>query len=84
MPSRRSFRALMQRWYGEHSNISPEPEATLVMLTAADSSTCRRRLWLSEFQALPDDTLEAEMLRQRRAKRTLCMCSLTARAKEDL
>ena len=54
------------------------------LLITGCSPICHKRLWDSEFKALPDDQIEARNLQQRRAKRTMCDCNLEARAMQDM
>lgn len=55
-----------------------------MMLIVAYSSTCRKRLWNSEFQAPADGSAEAERLLSERKRRTHCTCDPVARAVADL
>ena len=52
--------------------------------TDGSSRNCRRRLWISENQILPEDPSRAEELLRRRARRTMCRCSPEDRARVDL
>ena len=52
--------------------------------TNDDSPNCRKRLWVSENQLVPEDPSRAEELLRRRSRRTMCRCSLETRARVDL
>ena len=79
----RSLTVLMRKLCGELRK-SPCDTNIIAVLILVLSSTCRKRLWNSEFQALPDNLEDAEKLQARRAKRTRCVCTVPDRSKQDM
>jgi hypothetical protein len=73
---------LVLRLYGEYLNFPLRFQAETLIIP--NSSACSKRLWNSEFQAVPYDPIEAAELQRRRANRALCLCDPTARAQEDM
>lgn len=58
--------------------------AVCEIIVTLKSRLCDKRLWDSEFKALPHDPIEARMLQERRARRTFCCCSLQDKAMENV
>lgn len=57
--------------------------AVLEIMTLFDSGICQKRLWDSEFKAVPYDPVQARSLQDTRAHRMFCHCSLEDKAMAD-